>query len=77
VSFPITGAAQLTSAESDVVRRILAGHSNARIARDRGTSVRTVANQVASILRKLGVRSRFEVAAAGALFRAGGAGDGR
>jgi DNA-binding CsgD family transcriptional regulator len=36
--------------------------SNAAIARARQTSVRTVANQVASLFRKTGARSRDELA---------------
>jgi DNA-binding NarL/FixJ family response regulator len=53
----------LTPAELDVARAIVRGASNGEIARVRGTSVRTVANQVASILRRLGVGSRAQVAA--------------
>lgn len=52
----------LTSAQLEVARAIVRGASNAAIARERGTSVRTVANQVASILRKLGVGSRAQLA---------------
>jgi DNA-binding CsgD family transcriptional regulator len=52
----------LTPAERDVVEHILSGASNVDIARVRGTSSRTVANQVASIFRKLGVQSRAELA---------------
>lgn len=51
----------LTEAEADVVARIVGGASNRAIAAARGTSTRTVANQVASLLRKLGVASRFEL----------------
>jgi DNA-binding CsgD family transcriptional regulator len=51
----------LTSAEREVVRRALAGESNPEIARGRGTSTRTVANQMASVFRKLGVGSRLEL----------------
>jgi DNA-binding CsgD family transcriptional regulator len=50
--------ADLTEAERDVARRALGGMSNARIARARGSSVRTVTNQLASVFRKLGVGSR-------------------
>lgn len=50
--------ATLTAAECDVVALILEGKSNAAIAKARGVAVRTVANQVASILRKLDVESR-------------------
>ena len=53
----------LTQAEINVLVGLLAGRSNAEIAGDRGCSVRTIANHVASILRKLGVKSRLEVVA--------------
>jgi DNA-binding NarL/FixJ family response regulator len=46
---------------------MLEGRSNAEIARDRGTCARTVANQIASMFRKLGVQSRAELAATAAL----------
>ena len=52
----------LTPAEKDVVRHLIEGRSNAEIARTRGRSASTVANQVASIFRKLGVSSRLELA---------------
>jgi DNA-binding CsgD family transcriptional regulator len=55
--------AMLSAAESEVARHILAGRSNSEIARLRGCSRRTVANQVASVFRKLGVGSRLELAA--------------
>jgi DNA-binding CsgD family transcriptional regulator len=55
--------ADLSAAERDVAALILRGRDNASIANLRGTSVRTVANQVASIFNKLGVRSRAELAA--------------
>jgi len=51
----------LTGTETAIARDILAGLSNAEIARKRGTAVRTIANQVASIFRKLKVRSRLEL----------------
>lgn len=54
---------KLTAAEQDVALLILRGLSNAAIARVRGTSVRTVANQVAAILDKVGVGSRLELCA--------------
>lgn len=54
---------RLTMAERAVAEHVLEGWSNARIARQRSVSVRTVANQVASVFRKLGVRSRIELAA--------------
>lgn len=54
---------ELTEAEREVLRRILRGESNAEIAAARQTSLRTVANQVGAIFRKLGVSSRGELAA--------------
>lgn len=54
----ITG---LTAAERDVLARVVRGESNAAIAKGRSTSARTVANQVASLLRKTGARSRFDL----------------
>jgi DNA-binding CsgD family transcriptional regulator len=56
-------AAPLTPSERDVVARVLRGQSNSAIARERGTSSRTVANQLAMIYAKLGVRSRRELGA--------------
>ena len=51
----------LSAAEREVLARLVRGESNAAIARGRKTSVRTVANQVASVLRKTGAASRFEL----------------
>jgi len=51
----------LTEAEREVLALVRAGLSNAEIARRRGRSVRTVANQIASIFAKCGVRSRAEL----------------
>lgn len=53
----------LTEAEREIADSLLAGRPNAEIARLRRTSVRTVANQVAALLRKAGVRSRAEFVA--------------
>lgn len=53
----------LTDAERAVARGLLAGRSNVEIAAARGTSARTVANQIQSVFRKLGVASRAELAA--------------
>ena len=55
--------ARLSRAERDVLDLALAGLSNENIALRRGRSVRTVANQIARGIRKLGVQSRFELAA--------------
>jgi DNA-binding NarL/FixJ family response regulator len=51
----------LTGTETEIARDVLAGLSNAEISRKRGTAVRTIANQIASIYRKLQVRSRLEL----------------
>jgi DNA-binding NarL/FixJ family response regulator len=53
----------LTSAEVAVVEQLLMGASNEEIAQSRGTSIRTVANQVASVFRKLRISSRAELLA--------------
>lgn len=53
----------LTPAEHDVVQRVLVGMSTDEIARARGRSPSTVTNQLSSAFRKLGVRSRAELAA--------------
>ncbi len=52
----------LTLAERDVADRVLRGESNREVAQGRGTSERTVANQLAAIYQKLGVASRAELA---------------
>ncbi len=52
----------LTEAERDIVRLLRTGASNRQIARARGTSERTIANQVCNLLRKLEVGSRLEIA---------------
>lgn len=51
----------LTRSEQSVMQFILEGKSNQDIAKSRRTAVRTVANQVASIFKKLGVGSRSEL----------------
>ncbi len=55
-------AESLTDAERAVAALVAQGLTNAEIARERGTALRTVANQVAAILEKLGVASRAEIA---------------
>jgi len=54
---------RLTQAERQIVAGVLNGRTNAAIATARRTSCRTVANQLAAIYRKLGVSSRWELAA--------------
>jgi DNA-binding NarL/FixJ family response regulator len=51
----------LSNAERTVVLDLIDGVSREAIAHARGTSPRTVANQMASIFRKLGVGSRVEL----------------
>lgn len=58
---PVIPRAGLTRAESEVLELLLDGRSNAEIAASRGRSVRTVANQVAALFRKVGVGSRLEL----------------
>lgn len=60
---PPAAPLDLTAAERAVFVGLVRGDSNAEIARERGTSMRTVANQVASIFRKAGVHSRSELLA--------------
>ena len=57
-------AVPITPAEREIALSVLSGLSNADIAARRGTSVRTVANQLAQLYRKLRVCSRLELAAA-------------
>jgi DNA-binding NarL/FixJ family response regulator len=63
LSFPIDGPElpeELTPAEREVAEALLRGESNREIAARRGTSDRTVANQISSIFEKTGVYSRSE-----------------
>jgi DNA-binding CsgD family transcriptional regulator len=53
---------QLSPAELSVLAELAAGRSNRQIATSRGTSLRTVTNQVSALFTKLGVRSRAELA---------------
>jgi DNA-binding NarL/FixJ family response regulator len=55
--------ATLSSAERAVAEAVLRGCSRAEIARERGSSLYTVANQLSCAFRKLQVRSRSELAA--------------
>lgn len=52
----------LTPAEQAIALAILDGATNQDIARLRSSSLRTVANQVAAVFRKLAVSSRLELA---------------
>lgn len=66
ISLPVDASydfSSLTPAERAVARALLKGQSNSAIATTRGSSERTVGNQVASVFRKLGIASRSELAA--------------
>ena len=65
LSYPIASASfldRLTPAERDVALAVVRGLSNEEVARARGSRARTVAVQLASIYRKLGITSRAELA---------------
>ncbi len=51
----------LTNSEVDITRLLVQGKPNQEIARLRSTSLHTVENQVASLLRKAGARNRFDL----------------
>lgn len=64
-SLPADGAEgleALSAAEREVAVDAAGGMSNAAIAQKRNRAVRTVANQLASVYRKLGLGSRAELA---------------
>jgi DNA-binding CsgD family transcriptional regulator len=52
-----------TQAERDVARLLCEGHSTAAIAERRGSRYRTIANQLASMYRKVNVHSSVELVA--------------
>ncbi|HEX3853548.1 MAG TPA: LuxR C-terminal-related transcriptional regulator [Polyangiaceae bacterium] len=54
IQFPVP----LSEAEAAVVRQLVSGHTHAEICEYRATSPRTVANQLASAFKKLGVSGR-------------------
>lgn len=51
----------LSTAESEVVRLLVAGESPDKIASARGKSVNTVRNQIRSVYKKLGVSTTAEL----------------
>jgi DNA-binding CsgD family transcriptional regulator len=63
LSYPRTppGRAKLTPSERSVALALSQRLSNTEIAHVRGTSVRTVANQIARMFRKFGVHTRAEL----------------
>ncbi len=76
LSFPLAAEEQperlprvpLTESEHEICVLVLAGLSNAEIGRRRGTSPRTIANQIAGLYRKLGIGSRRELQALASRF---------
>jgi DNA-binding NarL/FixJ family response regulator len=63
VEIPAAAArASLSPAERAVLEGMLRGQTNAELAGARRTALGTVAKQVASVLRKLGINSRSELA---------------
>jgi DNA-binding NarL/FixJ family response regulator len=52
---------ELSVAEREIVRALVEGRSNKEIANERGTSHRTVTNQLRSIYDKLGVTGRIDL----------------
>ena len=65
LSFPLASyqlPETLTEAEYEIGLALLQGKSNREISDLRGTSERTVANQIASIFRKMDVSTRAEFA---------------
>jgi DNA-binding CsgD family transcriptional regulator len=60
-SAPAASLPALTACEREVMNKALRGLSNRQIALERGTSYRTVANQMARVFAKLGVASRSEL----------------
>ena len=61
LSVPGSGAVRIRSlppAEREVAEAVLRGLSNAEIARQRGTSLKTVANQLARLFERFDVHSR-------------------
>lgn len=53
----------LSESERQIAQAVIGGRSNVEIARARGRAVKTVANQLHGIYRKLGVGSRDEMVA--------------
>src|SRR5262249_9093794 len=51
----------LPAAELDVIRSLVEGCTDQQIARQRGTSTRTIANQISAVFRRLGVSGRNEL----------------
>jgi DNA-binding NarL/FixJ family response regulator len=65
LSFPEArpDTSSLTRAEEDILGEVLRGFTNREIALRRRRSLRTIANQVAAVLRKMGGNSRYDLVA--------------
>jgi DNA-binding NarL/FixJ family response regulator len=66
---PLTAQIGLSGREADVLHLVAHGWTNKEIAHRLRLELQTVKNHVGRILRKLGVRSRFDVARAWATRR--------
>ena len=55
-------AARLTSRELQVFRKIVEGKANKAIAHDLGCATKTIELHVSNLFRKVGVKSRLELA---------------
>ncbi len=62
---PRSGWESITDAEMDVVRLLVAGHTNREIGQRLFLSARTVETHVAHVMQKLGLARRTEIAAEG------------
>ncbi|MFJ4281921.1 response regulator transcription factor [Streptomyces massasporeus] len=60
ISVDVATLARLTDREREVLRHLAKGESNRVLARQLGIAERTVRAHVTSVVRKLGVASRFE-----------------
>ena len=60
---PRLDLSRLTAVQRAIVAGVAAGHSNAELARRRRVSIRTVANHLSAIYRRLDVASRGELVA--------------
>jgi DNA-binding CsgD family transcriptional regulator/PAS domain-containing protein len=67
----LAGLDKLSRREAACIKSVAQGMSNPAIARELGVSPNTVRNQISAALRKLRMKSRYEVAAA--VIQAGGA----
>lgn len=65
VTYPLArGRGTLSEAELEVAQAAARGLTNAEIARARGASPHTIANQISAVLQKLQLKSRRQLALA-------------